>query len=533
MQGGTASFEVRLGVAIPMSDGVSLNADLYLPRGIGPQPCLFKMTPYNTDFSYKSAAGFARHGFAVCVVDVRGRGGSGGLVDVYNEGPDGADCVAWIARQPWCDGQVAMFGGSYSGMNQWVVAARRPPALKAIAPLVAPLVGFDADGYRGIMVSFSARWSAMIQGKSLHWRLFEDEDYWRELNTRHWAAGRDINGLAHLTGAHDPLMQTLIDGFDDPEWIARRTPTPEEYAQIDIPVLTATGTAENCQLGAVEYRKRHLAARPGAQHWLMIGPTTHAGLRDVPPSDTAADTPDRHEAEEIEGATVLAFYNWALRGQAFPAFLDAPAKIYLAEAERWCALPEVPRYQDFHPSAGRLLTTASSSPGTTRLQGPPPPPMPTGAASLFMVSAGENALDGWHLTDHSGAQQTFTSDPLPEPMDYLGPARAVLDLTCSHDGLDVMVIVYAILPSGQTRILAADLARIEGREARPLVLDGFHMDGVRLSQGSRLAMQVRILNSPEFQRSPSAIAAIGDEEMVLHEAASVLQLPLYPVGALA
>jgi hypothetical protein len=59
------------------------------------------------------------------------------------------------------------------------------------------------------------------------------------------------------------------------------------------------------------------------------------------------------------------------------------------------------------------------------------------------------------------------------------------------------------------------------------------MDGVRLAQGSRLAMQVRILNSPEFQRSPSAIAAMGDEEMVLHEAASVLQLPLYPIGALA
>jgi len=45
MQAGTASFEVRLGMSIPMSDGVSLNADLYLPRGIGPQPCLFKMTP--------------------------------------------------------------------------------------------------------------------------------------------------------------------------------------------------------------------------------------------------------------------------------------------------------------------------------------------------------------------------------------------------------------------------------------------------------------------------------------------------------
>jgi predicted acyl esterase len=372
-----------------------------------------------------------------------------------------------------------------------------------------------------------------VQGKALHWRLFEDEDYWRDLITRHWAEGRDFSDLAYLTGTHDPLMQTIINGLGDPAWITRSSPTPEEYARIDIPVLTGTGTAENCQLGAVEYRKRHLAARPDARHWLMIGPTTHAGTRDPGPSDTAADTPDRHEVGGIEDDTLLAFYNWALRGHAFPAFLDAPAKIYLAEAERWCALPEVPRYQDFHPSAGRLLTTASSRPGTTRLQGSPPPQPPSGTAGLFMVSCGEHGLEGWHLTDHSAAQRTFTSDPLTEPMDYLGPARAKLDLTCSHDGLDVMVIVYAKLPSGQTRILTADMARIEGRQARPLVLDGFHMGGVRLAQGTRLAMQIRILNSPEFQRSPTAITANGTEEMVLLEADSVLHLPLYPIGELA
>jgi putative CocE/NonD family hydrolase len=517
-----------------MSDGISLNADLLLPEAAEPQPCLLTMTPYTTDFAYTSAAPFAREGFAVCIVDVRGRGGSGGSFDLNHDGPDGAECVNWIADQPWCDGKVAMFGGSYSGMNQWSVAAERPPALRAIAPLVAPLVGLDGgDAYRGIVYPYTARWTALVQGKTLHMSLMSDEDYWRERFIRHWEQGYGVEELAWLTGALDPIMETNLKGLEDPAWVARCSPTPAQYAAIDIPVLSGTGTAENAQRGALEYRRRHLAARPDAQHWLIIGPTTHAGTRDPAPSDRAAQTVARDEVAKKEEETVLGFYNWALRGAPLPAFLDSPAKIYLAEAEVWCALPSSHHHTALALSNGSLRTTPPQSFDVTRLQGPPPPQPPDDMASLFVVLSGENGLEGWHLTDHTGAQRTFVSEPLDQPMDFVGPAHAELDLVCSHAGLDVAVIVYAVLPGGQTRILTTDMARIEGRGARPLVLDGFRLAAVRLSAGTRLALQVRILNTPDFQRSASAIAAKGAEEIILSEAQSVLYLPLYPVGELA
>ena len=68
-------------------------------------------------------------------VDMRGNGDSDGLMrDEYaqQEQDDALEVIAWIAGQPWCTGKVGMIGISWGGFNALQVAARRPPALKAI-----------------------------------------------------------------------------------------------------------------------------------------------------------------------------------------------------------------------------------------------------------------------------------------------------------------------------------------------------------------------------------------------------------------
>ena len=51
-----------------------------------------------------------------------------------HDGADAAAVIDWIARQPWSDGRVGMYGGSYNSFAQWAATKHRPPALKAIAP---------------------------------------------------------------------------------------------------------------------------------------------------------------------------------------------------------------------------------------------------------------------------------------------------------------------------------------------------------------------------------------------------------------
>ena len=132
-------------VRIAMADGVALAATLYLPESDRPQPCLLEALPYRKDDLTSSYAEGYRslrddHEYAVCRVDLRGTGSSGGeATDEYPavERSDLCAVIAWLADQDWCDGNVGMFGTSYSGFNSLQVACERPPALKAICAIYA------------------------------------------------------------------------------------------------------------------------------------------------------------------------------------------------------------------------------------------------------------------------------------------------------------------------------------------------------------------------------------------------------------
>lgn len=132
-------------VFIPMRDGAQLAARIWLPEEAEhtPMPAILEYIPYrkrditrardNANHAY-----LAGHGYVCIRVDMRGSGDSDGvLTDEYTqqEQEDAVDAIAWLAEQAWCDGKVGMFGISWGGFNSLQVAAKQPPALKAIISL--------------------------------------------------------------------------------------------------------------------------------------------------------------------------------------------------------------------------------------------------------------------------------------------------------------------------------------------------------------------------------------------------------------
>src|SRR5262249_18458983 len=122
-----ASADMEWGAKIPMRDGVALNATIYRPHGQkNPLPVVFTLTPYISDSYLERAFYFAAHGYVFALVDVRGRGNSGGSFEPFaNDARDGYNIVEWLAQQTWCNGKVAMWGGSYAGFDQWTSQDRR------------------------------------------------------------------------------------------------------------------------------------------------------------------------------------------------------------------------------------------------------------------------------------------------------------------------------------------------------------------------------------------------------------------------
>ena len=142
-------------VWIEISGGLRLSARLWLPAEARPAPVVLEYIPYRTRDRYRAVDDhwgpqLAARGIAFVRVDIRGSGNSDGLLlDEYlaSEQQDAAEVIAWLARQPWCNGKVGMRGISWGGFAALQVAALRPPALKAIMPLCATDMRFAEDAH--------------------------------------------------------------------------------------------------------------------------------------------------------------------------------------------------------------------------------------------------------------------------------------------------------------------------------------------------------------------------------------------------
>jgi putative CocE/NonD family hydrolase len=161
-----------------MDDGARLPYVLYLPARAGRVPVLFIYNPYEGGSADITAPGplaeemrdYLSHGYAVLAASVRGSGCSAGLLEFQSPhiARDGEAFVEWAAAQSWSDGNVGMFGLSYSGMTQFMVGGRRPPHLKAIAAGAPPATIYHDVHYPGGIFNygFAAQWTFVSQAST-------------------------------------------------------------------------------------------------------------------------------------------------------------------------------------------------------------------------------------------------------------------------------------------------------------------------------------------------------------------------------
>jgi uncharacterized protein len=259
-------------VRLPMADGVELALSLYLPEG-GPQPCLLEALPYRKDDLTSSYAEHYRklrdtYSYAVCRVDLRGTGSSGGdATDEYpaTELTDLCAVIAWLAEQEWCDGNVGMFGTSYSGFNSLQIAAERPPALKAIVAI------YSSDD----------RWTDDVHWRGGALRLVDLVDYchymtpmcllppvpsewpgsWREEWRRRWET-------------NEPWLLTwLRENRDGPYWQAGSL-RHLGYDRIQCPTMIVAGWADGYRNNT--FRTVEGLGAAGTPWRLLAGPWAHA-----------------------------------------------------------------------------------------------------------------------------------------------------------------------------------------------------------------------------------------------------------------
>jgi len=172
---------VEKDVKIPLRDGTVLYGDIFRPDGgDGKFPVIMNIGPYQKDkvwvpppdleekpnpyMNWETAnpMWWCPRGYALLRVDTRGSGKSPGQSEPssYQEALDCYDCIEWIARQPWCSGNVGTMGVSYHAAFQWKVAGLQPPSLKAIIPWEGRADQYRDQAYHGgiFAMGFLASW---------------------------------------------------------------------------------------------------------------------------------------------------------------------------------------------------------------------------------------------------------------------------------------------------------------------------------------------------------------------------------------
>ena len=253
---------------ISLADGTRLAARMWLPMVDEPVPVILEYLPYRQgDGTWPRdepiGRWFAEHGFAFVRVDIRGTGNSDGVItDEYTlqEHDDGVEVIAWLAEQAWCTGDVGMIGISWGGFNGLQLAARRPPALKAVVTMCSTDDRYADDVHYdgGCLLSWDMiPWAAITFAMNA---LPPDPevvgDRWREM----W--------MHRLENTNPFSLAWLDHQRRDDYW--KHGSVCEDYALIECPVFVVGGWADG-YTNAIPRLVEHL---PGIRKGL-IGPWPH------------------------------------------------------------------------------------------------------------------------------------------------------------------------------------------------------------------------------------------------------------------
>ncbi len=294
---------VAKNLMVPMRDGVRMATDVYRPARDGEAlpgqfPTLLSRTPYGKNGSDQTARFLASHGYAVVIQDTRGRFESEGTFYIYvHEGHDGYDAVEWAAAQPWSNGDVGTFGGSYLAATQMSLAVEAPPHLKAMFIRVSTSNYWEDGAGSGGAFTLLHNLAYAMSLASTSKEARADPARGRAL-----AAGIERDNLAEWVRAYpfypntSPLeliptyqrwFQDWVDHSDfDDYWKQNGYTFELYYDQVpDIPIYFVGGWYDIFLRGTLN-NFAGLAAKNSSPTKLMIGPWEH-GVGSVRRGDVA------------------------------------------------------------------------------------------------------------------------------------------------------------------------------------------------------------------------------------------------------
>lgn len=479
-------------VMLPMSDGVKLATDVFLPPGAGPFPVVFSRTPYSRTAAAPGALLALARGYACVLQDMRGRFGSEGenvpFIGCGWEPPrDGAETMAWMLQQKWCNGRIGTFGPSALGITQNLLAGAVPPGLAAQYIQVASANLYTDAAYVGgaFRKELFEGWVASNKFDPKTFGLFQThatyDEYWHRFDSTLKHSVMNAPAI-HVGGWFDTFCQGTINSF-----VGR-------------------------QYGGAEGAK-------GKQK-LVLGPWDHGmgmGGRKVGElTFLRSEFPKKYDVIRWFDSTLKGEDNGILRDPAVAYYVMGDAETPGAPGNEWrhadaWPLPctETPYY---FTKEGGLAPAKPAAAGQEfrEFTFDPADPCPTVGGRNLNIAKGpmnQNRIEG------RPDVLLFTTEPLAEPVEVTGRIWAKLWVSSSAVDTDLSVRFSDVYPDGRSFLMADGMLRLRCRESvskpTPLVPGQLYevavdcwSTSIIINKGHRIRCTVTSSNTPRFDVNP-------------------------------
>jgi hypothetical protein len=504
---------------------------------------------------YDDALEAAAYGFASVVAftpAVRAGRHSWQVIPFEGEGDRARAVIDWIAKQTWGDAQVGMYGDGYSGFVAWAVAKRLPSQLKGIATsdAMAPGVNFPMDG--GIGQNAAYCWLQRVETEREESDTTSDAgpasipqtapdagsasgtsptgaatqpaaagaptaapgspDWCSALNDKWYASGKPYRDLPRLAGRPSPVFQSwLAHPAYDAYW-RRLVPSPQEFAHVDIPILSLTGYYSAGEAGTLFYFLQHYAHDPQAAQMLLAGPYDHSEMRGGRAEQILRDYhTDPAAVIDLRGLE-LQWFAYLFLNQPKPTLLSNRVNFEVMGANAWqhtgtldtLANDRVRLYFAAEPRAGSgsLTPREPTSRETVNIEANLARRKDDGEAASPSLMTGSVPVENGFA---------FVSGPLPGGLDIAGAFSGRLLLRTNKRDLDLTVSLYELLPDGNyfhlfapAEEFRASYLRDPGRRqlltsgaVQSLTFTGRRITAVRVESGARLVLVLRVSKRPD------------------------------------
>ncbi|MEU9968308.1 CocE/NonD family hydrolase [Streptomyces malaysiensis] len=513
---------------VPAADGSPLRTDHYFPRAEGDFPTLLVRSPYGRGVPWSPMYGvlFAEQGFHVVLQSCRGTGGSGGEFHLWrNEAADGRATVDWLRDQPWFNGALGTLGPSYLGYVQWALALDPPPELRAMVVQVGlhdPHALFHRGGALQLENTLLVGSGMTSQHRGLG--TFVRATLRLRRHLKRMTRALPLRGSYALgLGGDVPWLDGAMSHPDagDPFWKGASTGGAADGLRT--PTRLISGWQDALVDQTVEQYGR--LRRSGCDTSLLIGPWTHTSALQEGWPEVFAESLAWLRAHLCDDPSGLR---------------PAPVRVHIGGQGEWRDLDDWPpptATGQWHLAPdGRLARRSpevSGSPASSRdalasFRYDPADPTPSIGGPLLSGTAGRR--DNGELEARPDVL-TFTSEPLDEPVDVLGPVAARLRVSTDTGYADVFARLCDVDEEGRSINVCDGLMRLPTGPEHPLeVTVPMSSTAHRFASGHRVRLQISGGAHPRFARNtgsgePTLDATTLTPVRITVHGTSALELP--------